>query len=310
VKKSKSATANTGYGLKHLVQYYGVVMDRAGEGHGSTSSNASSSTNTNSSSTNSNSPTSSSKTVPVRRNVVEIRDLFDQCPKHVPVEQKVEWLHYSEKYFRQWVEYSANDAEFTKRLYEKLKDKLQSNEHAWLTEIGAGSLGTEDVVTGSKTASANKSDANGNANNKTATMSHDRPPITRQGTMWDFYGRYYRPFGELLLEMEVTGVCVSTKALDDCLANAQRDMTNERQSFEQRCGNYFRQNDNQRLHAGNQRPDIHSVSPTYNFASKMNLASVTQLQHFLFGRKAYYKIFHIVGFKVFFSFSKKISKRF
>ena len=58
-------------------------------------------------------------------------------------------------------------------------------------------------------------------------LDKSQPP----SDMWKFYKQYWRPFGEILTDMEREGIYVNTQYLKDILPKARKDRDNLRQKF-------------------------------------------------------------------------------
>ena len=52
----------------------------------------------------------------------------------------------------------------------------------------------------------------------------------KKTTLWDFYERWYRPFGQLLSEIEELGIRVDTAHLTEQLARSEADLAQNRQA--------------------------------------------------------------------------------
>ena len=119
------------------------------------------------------------------------------------------------KYRDKWIEYSAKDAIATWYLRLELEKKLKNM--PWLVLKGASS---------------------------TDTVSHQSSPhqqqdediltrdFKRMGTMYDFYLKYFKDFGELLTSMERNGIRVDTQThLKQAEERAKLDKIEKEQIF-------------------------------------------------------------------------------
>lgn len=172
----------------------------------------------------------------VESDPLSIQDVMGRCPKSVPSAERVEYVHTSQHLFPIWVDYSTRDALYTKRLYDILRGKLE--EQIWTTEVAWPMLSQDE----------------------------ERPPTTKKYPprlhMWNFYTDVYRPFGELLNDMEVRGVPLDVAHL----AEIERLAASDEQTNRDRVDNWV----NTHL-PGTPQPEL------------INLRSPHQLRQLLFG---------------------------
>lgn len=98
----------------------------------------------------------------------------------------VEELHEEEKYRSKWIVYASKDAKATFELYHALQKKLN--------EISCDML-----------------------------QASLRPCYPKVHTLWDFYTHVWRPFGEVLTDMEDEGFYVKVEDLHQAQIEAEKD---------------------------------------------------------------------------------------
>ncbi|EER06049.1 dna polymerase i, putative [Perkinsus marinus ATCC 50983] len=119
--------------------------------------------------------------------------------------------HCSEEKFGEWLKYAADDAYFTFMLYRRLTDTLRGQE--WCTELHWQPI-REKIRHG------------------TTTFNGMNDPETYTGlSMSDFAVKFYRPFTELLVEIERRGFGANREYLIQQLTAAQADLERHKEAF-------------------------------------------------------------------------------
>ncbi|KAF4685912.1 hypothetical protein FOZ60_005933 [Perkinsus olseni] len=119
--------------------------------------------------------------------------------------------HCSEEKFGEWLKYAADDAYFTFMLYRRLTDTLRGQE--WCTELCKEPL--EHKIRGSA-----------------ITLNGLKNPEMYTGlSMSEFAVKFYRPFTELLVEIERRGFGANREYLLHQLTAAQGDLERHKEAF-------------------------------------------------------------------------------
>ena len=189
-----------------------------------------------------------------------ISDVLDKVPKNVPATEKIEYLHTDEGLFGEWVKYSTRDAYYTLQLFMKLTRELRKQ--PWKTELPTDDPAAAAAVHPGGWRGRGYTVWTKESSTKSTSSAAKRANGGRNPNMWDFYQRYYKPFGELLNAMECRGVPLDVPYLKEIEQKAAAD---ERRYRDQLNALILEHCDEMR------EPE------------RLNLASSIQLRTFLFG---------------------------
>jgi DNA polymerase-1 len=106
---------------------------------------------------------------------------------------EIEELHTNPKFIENWITYSVLDAEVTYYLRDMLQQQLQSLQ--------------------------------------TATVTHKNPIEGKFKNNYELYISYWRPFGELMTEMERVGIKIDVSYLKNIQIQAENDIKNHEKNF-------------------------------------------------------------------------------
>ncbi|KAK9789941.1 hypothetical protein WJX73_004973 [Symbiochloris irregularis] len=114
-----------------------------------------------------------------------------------------------------WIDYSAGDAFSTWLLYDALRNKLQQTEAEYDTSIAFNTAEPPHSI----------------GDSLPATTSNGAAVQSSPPSLWTFYNNYWRPFGELLTDMESEGFLVDREHLREGELKAKQDQEAARAAF-------------------------------------------------------------------------------